>query len=597
MQGLKSHDLQAGGRTCEIAAVPIDCGTDSGTDSGATEGVTMTGEDPVRICLEELRGSEESGAAGRMAQERRTALLGRKDVASGLVAAAMEGDDRDREHALALFRGLIREAGEDRVDGGSLGKRFLEEAVASIEALLARDGLDLEAALELTNAYAQGEVEAPDALVGWLMPRLEALARSEAGDGPAGLDEEIDRVRHAAGEDDHDLHRIVDRWLAPFPARRKAGIVRHIAGRPDDFGGRLALYWLLDASAEVRLAAAGGVNGRVNMRTVEPGSLSLVPLVRNWMPVDAARGLVDAALREARLRGLFSPLAGSVGKPVRFLGSLPDSSGVQDFAAIAEGDDGPLLALAIARPGQGVERGAVFRGEDAGAGIADVADARDTLELSRAALELLLGAALADGLDRGRMAPAGLIDVALACGLTELRPRRMTVRDWADELDAEGEISGLGETEREALVGESAAWPDRHPAVETWSEATALYREALDEAGASNATEEAFWSRMEGRREDWALTMLRAACVLKDGRNGDWRSFAATAMALLGGRTLKTIPIMERIYVETLAAFAREALGRLSDDDDGTAELGRLTAAAAWPEDGQPVAPSTWLDG
>ena len=556
--------------------MPIVCGI----DFGATEGVTMEGDDPVRVCLEELRGSDEIGAARRMAQERRTALLGREGVASGLVAVALEGDGRDREHGLALFRGLIDAAGEDRADRGSLGGRFLEEAATSIETLLARDRLDPDAALELSNAYAQGEVEAPEALVAWLMARLDALAQSEPGADAAVLDEEIDRVRQAADEDDHDLYRIVDKWLALFPARRKAGIVRHVAGRPEDFGGRLALYWLLDASAEVRLAAAGGVNGRVNMRIVEPGSLSLVPLIRNWMPADAARGLVDAALREARRRGLFAPLAGSVGRPVRILGSLPDSSGVQEFAAIAEGDDGPLLALVVTRPGLGVERAAVFRGEHAREGIANLANAPDTFELSRESLESLLGAGLADGLDRGRMAPAGLIDVALACSLAELRPRPMTVRDWADELDANGEVSGFGETELEALVQESAAWPDRHLAVEAWSEGTARYREALDQAQTAKGTEEAFWSGMEGRREDWVATMLRGAHVLKDAGNGDWRSFAATALVLQDGRALKTVPVMDRIYTETIAAVAREELGRLSGDDDGTAELGRLIAAA-----------------
>lgn len=44
-------------------------------------------------------------------------------------------------------------------------------------------------------------------------------------------------------------------------------------------------------------------------------------------------------------------------------------------------------------------------------------------------------------------------------------------------------------------------------------------------------------------------------------------------------------------------AFAREKLGRLSEDDDGTAELDRLIATAPWPEDDEPVAPSIWLDG
>ena len=557
----------------------------------------MAEDDTVRICLDELRGSDEVGAARKMAQERRTALLGREGVASGLLAVALDADDGDRAPGLALFRALIREAGEDRENRGSLGGFFLEEAAKSIEALVGREELDADAALELSDAYARGEVEAPEALVAWLMARLDALARSEAGTGLGVLDEEIERVRQATDEDDHDLYRVVDKWLEMFPARRKAGIVRHIAGRAEEFGGRLALCWLLDPVAEVRLAAAGGVNGRVNTRIVEPESLSVVPLVRNWMPPDAARGLLDAALREARRRGLFSPLAGLPGRGVRFLGNLPDRSGEQEFAAVAETDDGPVLALATTRPGQGVGQAAVVRGAHAREGMAGLENARDMFELSRECVELLLSAGLAEGLERGRLAPAGLIDVAVAGGLAELRPRPMTVRDWLEELGPDGEIAGLAPAEREVLVEESAAWPGRHPAVEAWSEGTAIYRKAAEETPSGDGTEEAFWARMEERREGWALMMLRAAYVLKGAGAGDWRSFAATALALLDGRTLKTVPIMDRIYAETLLAILRENVGRMSEGDDGSAELARLMAAAAWPEHGNHVEPSIWLDG
>ena len=329
----------------------------------------------------------------------------------------------------------------------------------------------------------------------------------------------------------------------------------------------------------------------------DPESLSVVPLVRNWMPADAARGLLDAALREARRRGLFAPLAGLPGRPVRFLGNLPDRSGEQEFAAVAEADDGPILALATTRPGQGVRLAAVIAGEHAREGMAGLENARDTFELTRESLEVLLGAALAEGLEKGGLAPAGLIDVAVAGGLAELRPRPMTARDLLDELDPEGEIAGLAPGEREVLVEESAAWPGRHPAVEAWSEGTAIYREALIETRSGEGTEEVFWARIKERREGWALTMVRGAYILKSAGDGDWRSFAGTAMALLDGRTLKTVPIMDRIYAETVMAMLRENVGRLSEGDDGTAELGRLTAAAVWPENGGPVAPSIWLDG
>ena len=130
--------------------------------------------------------------------------------------------------------------------GASLGGRFLEEAAKSIEALVAREELDADAALELTDAYARGEVEAPEALVAWLMSRLEALARSEAETGMEVFDEEIERVRQAADEDDHDLYRVVDKWLDVFPARRKAGVVRHIAGgrRISGEGSRSTGCWI-----------------------------------------------------------------------------------------------------------------------------------------------------------------------------------------------------------------------------------------------------------------------------------------------------------------------------------------------------------------
>ena len=115
-----------------------------------------------------------------------------------------------------------------------------------------------------------------------------------------------------------------------------------------------------------RLAAADGVIGRAKMRIVKPDSLSLVPVVRYWMPADAARGLVDAALREVRLGGLFSPVGSSADRPVKFLGSPPDRSGEQEFAAVAEGKTAAIPALAITRP----RRGTVFRGEHAGEGRA-----------------------------------------------------------------------------------------------------------------------------------------------------------------------------------------------------------------------------------
>ena len=64
----------------------------------------------------------------------------------------------------------------------------------------------------------------------------------------------------------------------------------------------------------------------------------------------------------------------------------------------------------------------------------------------------------------------------------------------------------------------------------------------------------------------------------------DWRSFAATASALLEGRPLASLPVVDCICKVTAEAWLAESYGRLSDGDDGSAELFRLIGAAAWPE-------------
>ena len=71
-----------------------------------------------------------------------------------------------------------------------------------------------------------------------------------------------------------------------------------------------------------------------------------------------------------------------------------------------------------------------------------------------------------------------------------------------------------------------------------------------------------FFARLELRREDWALRMLRSAHVLKGAGNVDWKTFAGTAKAVLDGRTLETIPIMGYVWERTNRVLAREELLR-----------------------------------
>ena len=174
----------------------------------------------------------------------------------------------------------------------------------------------------------------------------------------------------------------------------------------------------------------------------------------------------------------------------------------------------------------------------------------------------------------------------------------MTAQGWLAWVDPDGEIQRLTATEREALVEASADWPMRYLDIEYWSEGTAMMQEVLEEYVSGAELDAVFWSKMEERRDDWGLAMLRAAHVLKGAGDDGWRSFAATASALVDGCELRTVPIMGHIVGETAAVWMDEEYGRLSEGDDGTAELVRLMAAAAWAEgDILSEENASWADG
>ena len=527
----------------------------------------MSGDDLVRACLDELRGSDEPEAVARVAYDRRTALLGTPGVALELVRGAL--DDVDRTHRLALFEALIQLARTDRDNRGRFGEEFIEDASTVIEGLKAFHGFDLALAHDLSAVYARADVEAPDPLVVLLTRQFGTL--TELGGIPFDPDEEIDRLRFESDGNNYMLHLALDDRLAGLPAEVRVSFVSAVALREEDFCGRLAIYWLLDSSPDIRLAAAVGLYSRACRGTVEPGAAGLLPPIRNWIPPDSARPVVDAAIRETRRRDLFAPLERPALRRKRLFATLPDRAGYQAVAALLDGDDGPSSAVLQIKSGHGIINAFVLGYDPDGQLLLLQQDEFGSIILPWEACELLLAAALAEGLAWGHSPPTGLIDFALACELEHVRPRPMTARNWLAELDPQERIAHLPAREREALIELSAAWPKDYPMVGTWSEGTGLLEGALANAWETDRMDSAIWARLEERRTDWAMLMLRAAYVLKSGGLDDWRSFAATASALLDNRALQGIPIMHHVFDATEEALFAEESRLGADDDDGAA--------------------------
>ncbi len=483
-------------------------------------------------------------------------LLGTPGLASALVADG----EMDEQLRLDLFQMLADEARMDMENRGRLGKRFLAEAADAISVLSEAGSLNPETGASLVQAYARAEVVAPEGLVAAVQEN--ALAEIGSDGLPDDLDAQIEDFRRGFGDNDFLLYSFLNNLLGGMAVPLQAAFVQHVAGQGEAWSGSLALYWLLSPVAEVRLAAAGGLRERAQRGSLDTATASMLLLIRPWLPADRVLPVLDTALREARRQEPVEPLEMPSMRPGRLLGTLPDGSGCQSFAVSLDGADGSAAAFVLLKVGHGVKDAFLARGtEMADAMLAQLAEVSEacSVDLPFDALEPALSAALAEGLSEGKAAPPGLIDVARACGLGALRAQAMTARDWLSRIDPEGEVARLPASKRAELIELSRDWPLEYSLIEDWFEGTAIVEEALAGANGSRPQNAALWAALEKRRDYWALLMVRAAHVLQSATGDrDWRSFVATATALVDGEALEGIPIMQHVLETTVCAWQEE---------------------------------------
>ena len=522
----------------------------------------MGPEELVRACLGEIREQDGFDPASDVAETHRVALLGTVGVAAVLIGFALGVHHSERDDALELLEALIHAAQQDEDGGGRIGGRFLAEAERAMGVPSISDLFDPPVTHDLARAYARAGVPLPPELMQRLIGQMEEL--TAAGRLPVDADTEIERLSVLLDlEEDymeHYLHGELDERVGTLPDEIRAAFAYDVACREEAVCGRIAMYWLLNDAAAVRLGAAEGFRERARREIVEPVSAALVPLIRNWMPADAGRVLVDEALAEARRRELVAPLPGPRRHRAEIYGSLPDKWGTQMLHVVLRGGDQPALATVITELGRGIAEAVVVPGMEAITEFMETNTFDAMIEIPWETFEEQVAVALAEGLALERPPPAGLIDVALSCGMRELRPQAMSAGEWLSDLDPDDGIAALPQPVREELVGGSAAWPDDYRVVKGWSAGTAVLQQAMDESDEADRLRARFFARLEPLRGDWALRMLRSAHVLKGAGNVDWKTYAATAKALLDGQALETIPIMEYVWQRTNRELVNEEL-------------------------------------
>ena len=254
----------------------------------------------VRACQVDLPNGGELGAAQEMPLKRRVEILATPGVTAGPATCAVNAEDADSEHSPDLLETLFEHACISEENRAHHGDRFPNKPETLNEALVLLDGVDPPDIHGMRIVYARAEVDARPALAVRLIRHIGALRKSDrlAYDP----DTEIDRLQTFLAAAAHTLHQVLDERIGAYPAVTRAAFTYDVACREEEVCGRIAIYRVLDLSAQVCLAAPHGFRDQTKL---------------------------DVDFPDVRRRGLSAPLPDLTRRP--FVSALISNNAVQCF--------------------------------------------------------------------------------------------------------------------------------------------------------------------------------------------------------------------------------------------------------------------------
>lgn len=515
-------------------------------------------------------------------------LIADPSTAAPLVQAVLSGED-PADEIWALLTRTLDDARMDAESEGARGPAFLAAVEEALERLIAETGPLGPGLVRVASAYSRADLPVPPLLTRHELPDTP-LSPEELDALAADMDQSLGAMM-AEVTDPRELRDAFDEGLASLPDEAKAEIVAHVSRRAEPAVPRLILYWLLHPAQDVRRAAAEALAERLSTDAADAPPMGMLVAVRRWMPADAARDTVDQALARARM-GLATvdEATQRAHPPVlqALVSSVPDGAGAQHFVALVRQDDRLMAALVLLKAGHGVKDALVV--EDTPENVQALFDRAAQLCHWTVGLDTLataVGAALTECAALGRPPPAALVDVLEALPLDTLDPLPATPEAWVERADPDRTIADATPQLRGRLVNESADWHIVVPLVDCWFETSGALEAAVRSARSEAAARRAVYAHLEERRTYWAVLCFRAALVLQaDMALRLAQSFVAVGLALLDGRPLKKIPIMDYVVGASLSAFDQAPMpDGEPDPEDGPVTLDPQDLWEAGPPD------------
>ncbi len=510
-------------------------------------------------------GNDGFGARREVLERLGLDLLHRPALGGQIVAricAIAEPSPRD-EGLLDLLGAGLDTARIARENGKARGQTLIVAVEAALDLARGQGRMTSAHSMLFAQLWTRNGLPAPDALALQAEEVVPAEGRraSNLAEGDVLLEALFAELIQQAEGEPLALHHALTESFPAMPPEMRDHVVAYSVGRSDPIHAELACYWLLDPALHIRLTAAQGLANRLASAELPGRILASLVVLRSWMPDDAARAKVDTILKEA-MRKSVAPSADQAPWTMHSIrASLPDGGGAQSIGIALQSGSQRKMAMLLLKQGQGVKDAYTITcrtARDQKSIVERMTEEVGALTVTADYVRRAVSIALADGLAQGLLPVPGLIEVVRICGFASLRPEVKSTPDLIADLASTQAVQALPPRHHGDLITASEEWWDRHETIESWFEDSDAAHAVLDKARSAKSAETALWKWLETRRDWWARILARSADVLETAHHPDAAGFAACAMALLEGRSLKTIPVMLDVHEQTIEAWVRD---------------------------------------
>ena len=484
-------------------------------------------------------------------------LLTNEAVAATIVTHVMQSKD-SRPDAVNIFGLLLDEARMGIENDSQYGEVFLKNAERAIEAQIAAGACGPPHLMKVAALYRRAGLPVPDILI------IDPVGADMTAEVPVpDLDDALATLAaeiKAAGGGPYEFFNGLHEMTAGMSEEMQAGFVNHLASLDDPIFERCALYWLLSGPSLVQEAAAVGLHAKLKRTSLQVEILFYLPIIRGWLPASNTRAIVDDIGKLARRKDLFGALGHDKVEPIvgDIMASVTDGAGAQSISIVGKRNNQTFIAMLLLKTGYGIKDAFVIRcrsKREANSIVSYTRQEANSLRIDRMTAELLLEAALADGMDNGYMPAPGFIDVMEACDLNGLRPQERDLQALLDYADPQREVQNATPVKLDLMLNDDKALDALLPLIDSWFEDTGETRNIMRRSRSARTLETKIWAFLEGRREIWARRFLQTAIILRSAKKKDQsKTLTAAAFALMQKHPLQDIPLMEDIVFTTLEA-------------------------------------------